>query len=1305
MNGKQGEYGKQVWNASKDVILSTKTMMLLVNEGTGNIETFSNASSQVAVDTKQLIVLMFNGNDPHSPVFTQQFLFDATKALKTYILNLIKSSKDCVLNPNDTELRSTLDIWCRRVGEVLKDIMVAVQPTMPQPPHPAPAPVMPIQTTSTNQITATIHQVTIPNLHQTNINATASTTTVTDTEDLSNTESDTSAKNTLDMDEDNDEGTNGEFSGAEEEEELDFVVSALNVFNALEDLRGVVLRGFSSKRFNKASHVVLSSTATLLDVSQNMNLVISTPRLRASLESLVAQIRQMQAGPLLQDTTMGKLETCVRELEEAVGECVDEFRSASNPFDVSSMIPPPTIRDTPATITSTSATSTLDLRSGEPPPSPRRTPISRDDSFRETADKKAVFGLPLDIVMKNQKGQYPSLLVPIFFRDAVTYLRREGLECVGLFKAQSLPAKVTVLVNKINAGQRLDFGGPDSDAYTTANLIKKFLASLPSPLCSGKSKTIGGGTTAQEVQALVQSLPAVNQHVLCELCALMHQLSLHSQFNMMPTEALATAIGPHLFFPGSNSSSAFAPWQTHAHVVICIMIERFQEVFKQYPSRSDYPMSRSASDITPKTSAIPAIPPASTFSTPPLRSKPPPTAVSKKKYLPRLPRSAPRRTPTLPYKICVVGETGVGKTALIHRLLNDEFLDYHEPSVEQLFEKTLVLSGDVHSVEMMDTSGRHDDKLAYQKWFTWGEGFIITIDITAHESFAQVQYWMDEINKFRSDPYPFMLVGSHMDGELNRECPRDTVENFLKHFDAEYVEYSAKFPAPNIHRILTIIINAIQQNRKQQLELEKMKTPTTKKSTHGVTRSKHHHHHHHEAKPKRAESDPQLLSLDDHSNHVPPNSHKGFLLKWKEKRRKPVSLGVTDTWSSRPMISEAWINVGSSLQTVQEKALAQLALPSANGSGNGATKELISMDCLSQGFNVELSRESVTTLYEEAPLNSVVDPISRYYLSNFVGKEHTNYVGEETSEDGGKVVISFLLSPANLSSLSVTNGDDSEWSKAIIRTKKEDHRVLVPFASRKDMLKAVAKAVPSLHVGKLQEVKESSFVDLLVKFEETMGLQPRYKFGVLLCLDGQNDENQMFGNKDSTPELEQFMSMLGDKITLQGWNKFKGGLDIKANSTGTHSYFTEFKGNEIMFHVSTLLPYQDDDVQRVERKRHIGNDIVTIIFKSGNDSFSPTWLNTKFTHIFCVVSLDRTDERGTPHYRMAIANKPDIQPYPPFFLPNCPTTFEGGSKFREFLLSKLINGERAALRSPEFRTKLTRTRKSMLQELADKVGK
>jgi hypothetical protein len=37
-------------------------------------------------------------------------------------------------------------------------------------------------------------------------------------------------------------------------------------------------------------------------------------------------------------------------------------------------------------------------------------------------------------------------------------------------------------------------------------------------------------------------------------------------------------------------------------------------------------------------------------------------------------------------------------------------------------------------------------------------------------------------------------------------------------------------------------------------------------------------------------------------------------------------------------------------------------------------------------------------------------------------------------------------------------------------------------------------------------------------------------------------------------------------------------------STGEFSIYTEFQGNEIMFHVSTLLPYSAADLQKVISK-------------------------------------------------------------------------------------------------------------------------
>eukprot|EP01119_Soliformovum_irregulare_P000061 TRINITY_DN10051_c0_g2_i1.p1 TRINITY_DN10051_c0_g2~~TRINITY_DN10051_c0_g2_i1.p1 ORF type:complete len:145 (+),score=35.87 TRINITY_DN10051_c0_g2_i1:148-582(+) len=134
-----------------------------------------------------------------------------------------------------------------------------------------------------------------------------------------------------------------------------------------------------------------------------------------------------------------------------------------------------------------------------------------------------------------------------------------------------------------------------------------------------------------------------------------------------------------------------------------------------------------------------------------------------------------------------------------------------------------------------------------------------------------------------------------------------------------------------------------------------------------------------------------------------------------------------------------------------------------------------------------------------------------------------------------------------------------------------------------------------------------------------------------------------------------------------------------------------------MFHVSTLLPFQPDDLQRVERKRHLGNDIVCIIFNDGDQPFDPLCLTTHFTNVFIVISVDKSRTDDT-YYKINIANKLGVPPYSPF-LKSCPS-YRKDERFREFLLSKLINSERAAMLSPDFKGKMIRTNKEILADLS-----
>ncbi len=52
-----------------------------------------------------------------------------------------------------------------------------------------------------------------------------------------------------------------------------------------------------------------------------------------------------------------------------------------------------------------------------------------------------------------------------------------------------------------------------------------------------------------------------------------------------------------------------------------------------------------------------------------------------------------------------------------------------------------------------------------------------------------------------------------------------------------------------------------------------------------------------------------------------------------------------------------------------------------------------------------------------------------------------------------------------------------------------------------------------------------------------------YKFGIIYCGDNQTTEEQMYGNQYASDGFEDFLSLLGQRVVLQGFDKFKGGLD------------------------------------------------------------------------------------------------------------------------------------------------------------------
>ncbi|XP_020564572.1 signal-induced proliferation-associated protein 1 isoform X2 [Oryzias latipes] len=328
---------------------------------------------------------------------------------------------------------------------------------------------------------------------------------------------------------------------------------------------------------------------------------------------------------------------------------------------------------------------------------------------------------------------------------------------------------------------------------------------------------------------------------------------------------------------------------------------------------------------------------------------------------------------------------------------------------------------------------------------------------------------------------------------------------------------------------------------------------------------------------------------------------------------------------------------------------------------------------------------------------------AHYYRKYFYMKEHQNFFGID--DRLGPVAISFRREEKEGSSGAQYN------YRIIFRTtemKTLRGSILeesVPSAARHTTPRGLSPKrllefiLPELNLHCLRLASNSPKVrDTLLKLDE-QGLNFQRKVGVMYCRAGQSSEEDMYNNESSGPAFEEFLDLLGDRVRLKGWEKYRAQLDNKTDSTGKHSLYTRYQDYEIMFHVSTMLPYTANNTQQLLRKRHIGNDIVTIVFQEpGALPFTPKSIRSHFQHVFIIVQVHQPCAEET-YYSVAVTRSKDIPLFGPLFPKGA--RFPRSLAFRDFLLAKVVNAENAAEKAEKFRSMATRTRQEYLKDLAE----
>ncbi|XP_025781183.1 rap1 GTPase-activating protein 1 [Puma concolor] len=349
------------------------------------------------------------------------------------------------------------------------------------------------------------------------------------------------------------------------------------------------------------------------------------------------------------------------------------------------------------------------------------------------------------------------------------------------------------------------------------------------------------------------------------------------------------------------------------------------------------------------------------------------------------------------------------------------------------------------------------------------------------------------------------------------------------------------------------------------------------------------------------------------------------------------------------------------------------------------------------GYWIEGTNHEITSIPETEPLQSPTtkvklecNPTARIYRKHFLGKEHFNYYSLDTAL--GHLVFSLKYEVIG----------DQEHLRLLLRTKCRTHHDVIPISCLTEFPNVVqmAKLVcEDVNVDRFYPVLYPKASRLIVTFDEHV-ISNNFKFGVIYQKLGQTSEEELFSTNEESPAFVEFLEFLGQKVKLQDFKGFRGGLDVTHGQTGTESVYCNFRNKEIMFHVSTKLPYTEGDAQQLQRKRHIGNDIVAVVFQDENTPFVPDMIASNFLHAYVVVQAEGGGPDG-PLYKVSVTARDDV----PFFGPPLPdpAVFRKGPEFQEFLLTKLINAEYACYKAEKFAKLEERTRAALLETLYEEL--
>ena len=148
--------------------------------------------------------------------------------------------------------------------------------------------------------------------------------------------------------------------------------------------------------------------------------------------------------------------------------------------------------------------------------------------------------------------------------------------------------------------------------------------------------------------------------------------------------------------------------------------------------------------------------------------------------------------PNMTFKILTIGESGVGKTCVLRRFVENKFLKNHLATIGIDFKtKTLNINNQEIKLKIWDTAGQERFRNITTQYYKGADGIVLVYDVTDESSYEKIRDWMEQIlSNTQQEEIGLVLLGNKCDME-----PRSVSEEMGKKMAEElkitYYETSA----------------------------------------------------------------------------------------------------------------------------------------------------------------------------------------------------------------------------------------------------------------------------------------------------------------------------------------------------------------------------------------------------------------------------------------------------------------------------------------------------------------------------------